>query len=245
VTIGSKTATVSANVRTNYKIDVRFFGRTLSASDKALFTNAAARLRALIVGALPPSLPRTLTWQRVASATGVAPLTETIDGVVIFRVYRLGRWKGKNPCAERTVLRPPRTGDSTITAPRSGHEVRFGGLRLSHRYREFAGSDHARDDARNRLRQLLGFGAQRICSQRQHSGHLIDCRVHWGRRHRGLSVARGDRDMSIRRQSKALREDRNPNSHWRESTFFALESQKLPKPITCIISCVITSANSR
>ena len=107
VTIGSKTATVSANVRTNYKIDVRFFGRTLSASDKALFTNAAARLRALIVGALPPVATSNTDVAAHCSATGVTPLTETIEGVVIFASIDSVDGKGKilalsGPCYIRT-----------------------------------------------------------------------------------------------------------------------------------------------
>jgi hypothetical protein len=107
VTIGSKTATVSANVRTNYRIDVRFFGRSLSASDKALFTSAAARLRAAIVGSLPPVATSNTDVAGHCSATGVAPLTETIDGVVIFASIDSVDGKGKilavsGPCYIRT-----------------------------------------------------------------------------------------------------------------------------------------------
>lgn len=107
VTIGSKTATVSANVRTQYKIDVRFFGRSLSASDKALFTNAAARLRAAIVGSLPPVTTSNTDVAGHCSATGVAPLTETIDGVVIFASIDSIDGKGKilavsGPCYIRS-----------------------------------------------------------------------------------------------------------------------------------------------
>jgi hypothetical protein len=84
VTIESKSAVINANVTTSYKIDVRFFGTALTASEKDLFTNAAARLRALVVGQLP--LVRTSNTDVAANcgATGVAPLTETIDGVLIF-----------------------------------------------------------------------------------------------------------------------------------------------------------------
>jgi hypothetical protein len=107
VTIGGKTATVSASVRTNYKIDLRFFGRTLSASDKALFTNAAARLRAAIVGSLPPVATSNTDVAAHCSATGVAPLTETIEGVVIFASIDSVDGKGKilavsGPCYIRT-----------------------------------------------------------------------------------------------------------------------------------------------
>lgn len=107
VTMESKTAIVNATVRTNYKIDIRFFGRTLSASDKALFTNAAARLRAAVVGALPPVATSNTDVATGCSATGVAPLTETIDGVVIFASIDSIDGRGKilalsGPCYIRT-----------------------------------------------------------------------------------------------------------------------------------------------
>ncbi len=82
-TLGSKTVVINATVQTSYKIDVRFFGRALTTDQQALFTNAANRIRAIIVGQIPlvnagGADPST------CGATGVAPLTGTIDGVVIY-----------------------------------------------------------------------------------------------------------------------------------------------------------------
>jgi hypothetical protein len=107
VTIDSKTATIYASVRSNYRIEIRFFGRTLSASDKALFTNAAARLRAAIVGPLPLVTTSNTDVATNCSATGVAPLTETIDGVIIFASIDSVDGRGKilalsGPCYIRT-----------------------------------------------------------------------------------------------------------------------------------------------
>jgi hypothetical protein len=107
VTMESKTAIVNANVRTQYKIDVRFFGRTLSSSDQALFKNAAARLRGAIIGALPPVTTSNTDVAGHCSATGVAPLTETIEGVVIFASIDSVDGKGKilalsGPCYIRS-----------------------------------------------------------------------------------------------------------------------------------------------
>jgi Leishmanolysin len=109
VTIESKTAILSATVKTSFKIDVRFFGRTLSAADQALFTNAAARLRALIVGQLPlvGASNVDVASASACGATGVAPLTETIDGVIIFASIDSIDGKGKilaqsGPCYIRT-----------------------------------------------------------------------------------------------------------------------------------------------
>jgi len=83
VAAGGKTAVVDASVRSAYTIDVRFFGRSLSTDQQALFTSAAARVRAIIVGLLPPV---DATGADVSSCTGatIAPLSGTIAGLVIY-----------------------------------------------------------------------------------------------------------------------------------------------------------------
>jgi hypothetical protein len=83
VTAGGKTATINASVQTQYTIEIRFFGRTLSTSQQALFTSAAARLRAAVVGKLPP-VDATGADPANCQVTGAAPLAETIDGVLIY-----------------------------------------------------------------------------------------------------------------------------------------------------------------
>lgn len=83
VTIGSKSTVINAVVSTAYKIDVRFFGRTLTAAQTTLFTNAAARIRAIVVGQLP-LVNATGADPASCGVTGVGPLSETIDGVVIY-----------------------------------------------------------------------------------------------------------------------------------------------------------------
>ena len=84
VTIGSKSAVINATVKTSYKIDVRFFGRALTPVQMALFTNAAARIRAIVVGQLPLVGTSNTDVASACGATGVAPLSEQIDGVIIF-----------------------------------------------------------------------------------------------------------------------------------------------------------------
>jgi len=94
-TIGSKSAVINATVKTSYKISVRFFGRTLTPAQQALFTNAAARIRAIVVGQLPLVSTSNTDVATACGATGVAPLTETIDGVVIFASIDSIDGKGK------------------------------------------------------------------------------------------------------------------------------------------------------
>ena len=82
--VGDATLDVSATVQTDYHIDIRFFGPGLTEAQQALFTNAAARLSAIVIGDLPNV---TLTDFDVARACGVfdlPTLNETVDDVVIY-----------------------------------------------------------------------------------------------------------------------------------------------------------------
>lgn len=83
VTVGALTITVTATVQTNYALEVRFFGAPISASNRALFTKAAARIRAIVIGALPAE---DVTGLDVSECTGkpTPALTGSIGGVVIY-----------------------------------------------------------------------------------------------------------------------------------------------------------------
>jgi len=83
VTAEGKTTTINASVQTQYAIEIRFFGHALSASQQALFTNAVARLRAVVVGGVPP-VDATGADPANCLVTGAAPLAETINGVLIY-----------------------------------------------------------------------------------------------------------------------------------------------------------------
>src|SRR5205823_3591417 len=83
VSIGGQTVDVVASVQTLYKIDIRFFGRPLTSAQQDLFTSAAARVRAMIVGKLPLV---NVAGADVSGCTGQStpPLTGTVDGLVIY-----------------------------------------------------------------------------------------------------------------------------------------------------------------
>ena len=107
VTIGSKSTVITATVKTSYKIDIRYFGRTLTPAQQALFTNAAARIRAFVVGQLPLVGAAGADPAQFCGATGVAPLSGTIDGVVIFASIDSIDGRGKilaqsGPCYTRS-----------------------------------------------------------------------------------------------------------------------------------------------
>lgn len=105
--VNGQNLVVDAAVQTDYPIDVRFFGRPLSANQQALFTTAAARVRAMIVGAVPPVQ---LNAEDVTFCTGsgVAPVTTRVDGLMIFASIDSIDGPGKTlaqagPCAYRDV----------------------------------------------------------------------------------------------------------------------------------------------
>jgi hypothetical protein len=82
-TVDGKTSVVDASVQTDYTIIVRFFGRALSTEQQALFTSAAERVTAIIVGRLPVGI---VSGADVADCTGttIPPLTGTIAGLAIY-----------------------------------------------------------------------------------------------------------------------------------------------------------------
>jgi hypothetical protein len=105
-TVAGRTATVSASVQTDYVIDVRFWGSPMTSEQQVLFTTAAARIRAVVVGALPVDDARGAD-PAACGVTGVAVLNESIPGVVIYASIQEIDGKGgtlarAGPCYFRT-----------------------------------------------------------------------------------------------------------------------------------------------
>ena len=83
-TVGDATLDVSASVKTDYHIDVRFFGSGMTEAQQALFTNAAARLSAIITGDIPDINLTNFDVTQACGLSGLPTLNETVDDVVIF-----------------------------------------------------------------------------------------------------------------------------------------------------------------
>jgi leishmanolysin len=83
-TIGGRKVEITATIQTSYKIDVRFFGRAMPAAQQALFTNAANRIRAIIVGQVPMVNVAGTDVAKECEVTGVPPLTGNVDGILIY-----------------------------------------------------------------------------------------------------------------------------------------------------------------
>jgi hypothetical protein len=84
VTAGNAAGDVSASVHSDFHIDVRFFGPEMTDAQKALFTNAAARISALVTGDIPDVPLVNFDVGAVCGFPELPVLNETIDDLVIY-----------------------------------------------------------------------------------------------------------------------------------------------------------------
>ena len=77
-------ADLSATVQSDYDIDIRFFGPEMTPEQKALFTSAAARIRAIVVGDVPDAQMVNTDVSSDCGMAGLPTLNETIDDLVIY-----------------------------------------------------------------------------------------------------------------------------------------------------------------
>jgi hypothetical protein len=99
-------ADVTAVVQSDFHIDVRFFGPDMTDAQKALFTNAAARISAIIVGSVPDVTYSGLSVTSACGLPGLPTLDETIHSIVIFASVApidgpSGILAGSGPCLLR------------------------------------------------------------------------------------------------------------------------------------------------
>lgn len=117
---GAFTAAANATIATSYSVDVRFFGPTPSPEAAAAFIDAAARIRATVIGELPDvNIPLETGNAGVAldacGATGVV-INEVVDDLVIYATVTTIDGPGKilasaGPCYVRRA-----TGSSCVPA---------------------------------------------------------------------------------------------------------------------------------
>lgn len=106
VTAGTASQVFTASIRTSYKITLRFLG-TPTDAQKAIFQGAAARVSAAITQGAPPASAVAFPLATACGLTGFPPLTETIDGIVIYAGITPIDGPGKilaqaGPCAFRS-----------------------------------------------------------------------------------------------------------------------------------------------
>lgn len=83
----SDSAAPPTTMQSAYKIDLRYFGAGVPASDQVLFTNAAARIKQIVVGAPPLVNATGADPAKNCGATGVPVFQGTIDGLVIYATF--------------------------------------------------------------------------------------------------------------------------------------------------------------
>ena len=84
VGLGAIGADVSASVQTDYNIDVRFFGADMTDAQKALFTNAAGRISAIVTGDIPDVTLTNFSATASCGLAGLPVVNETVDDLLIF-----------------------------------------------------------------------------------------------------------------------------------------------------------------
>lgn len=75
---------LSATVTSDYDIDVRFFGPEMPPEQQALFTNAAARIRAIVVGDVPDAPEVNVDVSSECGIPGLPTINETVDDLLIY-----------------------------------------------------------------------------------------------------------------------------------------------------------------
>ena len=114
VTSGTLALDVGATVKTDYHISVRFLNPAMTDDQKALFTNAAARISAVITGHLPDMKLNNLDISAACGFPGLPTLNETVQDLLIYASIQDIDGTGKilaqsGPC----VTRPSSSGGLT------------------------------------------------------------------------------------------------------------------------------------
>jgi hypothetical protein len=197
-----------------YKIELRFFGRTLTAPQQALFTNAKARLESIIVGSIP-AVNAAGADPATCGATGVAKLNETIPGLVIYASIDSIDGRGKilaeaGPCYIRssTGAKDFRTSIGIMKFDSADINALAGSGNLqqviTHEMMHVVGFGTFWDDSSANL--LIDYGANVSYIG---AGGIAGCKAIGGNNICATSVpVEGSQGA-----------DGTINSHWRESTF--------------------------
>jgi hypothetical protein len=197
-----------------YKIDLRFFGRTLTASQQALFTNAKTRLESIITGTVP-QVNANGADPATCGATGVAKLNETIPGLVIYASIDSIDGRGKilaeaGPCYIRT------------SNGQNDYRTSIGIIKIdSADINTLAGSGHLQQVITHEMMHVVGFGTFWDSTSTKllinyganvsyiGAGGIAGCKAIGGNNICATSVPVEGSQGS----------EGTVNSHWRESTF--------------------------
>ena len=108
VASGTLALDLNAAVKTDYHIDVRFLNPAMTDDQRALFTNAAARISAVVTGHLPDMKLNDLDLSTACGFAGLPTLNETVQDLVIYASVQDIDGAGKilaqsGPCVTRSA----------------------------------------------------------------------------------------------------------------------------------------------
>ena len=213
VIAGPFTADLTARIQSDYDIDVRFFGPAMTDAQKDLFTNAAARIRAVVTGDIPDITVSNLNIAAACGMSDLPTLNGPIDDVIIYASVRDIDGSGgvlaqSGPC----VFRP--AGQKSLTA--------VGVM-------EFDAADIARLGAQGNLQEVIThemlhvIGVGTLWSvQSLVRGENTSAVAYYGAE--GLRGCVDDGGTSVCATNVPVENIGGPGtvgSHWRESTFRA------------------------
>jgi hypothetical protein len=81
---GAFATDINIPIATDFRIDVRFFGGAMTDEQKSWFTNAAARISAIVTGDVKDVAVANLDVSSACGITGLPVMNETIDDLVIY-----------------------------------------------------------------------------------------------------------------------------------------------------------------
>ena len=207
---GEATGTATATARTDFRIDVRFFGGTTTEAQRALFTRAAARIGAFITGDVESASAFGIDLGEFCGI-GAGTLNEEIDDVIIYASIQPIDGAGKTlaqagPCGVRDdEAALPAIGVMEFDSADLGRLTNGGSLEdvIVHEMMHVLGlgSSYWRLNG-----ILLGFDTPAVAYQGQ--AGVLGCRAHGG-----ASVCQATVPVENTGGGGTA------NSHWRETTF--------------------------
>ena len=207
---GSFGAVVDATIESSFDISVRFYGPGMSEAHQALFTAAAQRISAMVVGDLPGVSAFGVDVARLCDVPGLPALNEVIDDVIIFASIAAIDGPGQilaqaGPCAIRS---------SGTQLPVVG-VMEFDGADLA----SMAGQGSLQDVIMHEMMHVLGIGTYWNSGGLLRDYNTASVAYTGGQ---GVEGCRAQGGASICASTVPVENtggDGTKNAHWRESVF--------------------------
>jgi hypothetical protein len=208
---------ISAVVTTFYRIDVRFFGTSMTAQQQALFTNAARRIEGFVTGDVIDAQATNVDIATPCNMPGQPQMNELIDDVVIFASIQDIDGQGKilaqaGPCLYRDVA--PAGSAVKQFMPAVG-TMQFDAADIN----TLTGGGSLQEVITHEMLHVLGFGVLWRDRQLLAGDGTSDPRFTGAQARQGCQAASGTVTCAATVPVEGTGGTGTANSHWRESTF--------------------------